>query len=115
MMRGFRREERVLSRDQGEATSGSVLRPTSIRIGLRELRADAGMHAWVRESLLNGTLLQSPEAFTGFVEAWAGDERPSELESLWIVRVFLQFIDWPAADEATELELLRRFVTFPNG
>lgn len=82
----------------------------AIVIGLREVRADPVVIQWVRETALSGDFLQSSSDLSALAGQLSSERHVSPLEGVWIVRVFLQFVVWPAPELETEEALVRQFV-----
>lgn len=83
----------------------------AVLVALREVRADPALHAGVRGALLkDDSLVDSPD-LVAMAGSWLVGAETDPLVGTWILRVFLQFVAWPAEDAATEAALVRRFLT----
>ncbi|BBX31284.1 TetR family transcriptional regulator [Mycolicibacterium mageritense DSM 44476 = CIP 104973] len=84
---------------------------TAVTVALRLIRSDP-MADLLLTSLRSGggaglTESRVPAAFATELSGLAADDPAA---AGWIVRLVLSLLVWPGADEAAELELLRRFV-----
>lgn len=77
---------------------------------LREVRADPALHAGLRSALLKDDALLHSADMATLAGSWLGEDEPDPLVGAWILRIFLQFVAWPADDGATEAELLQRYL-----
>ncbi|MCL2581870.1 MAG: TetR/AcrR family transcriptional regulator [Streptosporangiales bacterium] len=82
----------------------------AILAGLREVRRDSAVNEWVRQTVVGGDVLQNSDDLSSLAGTWTDGAGVSLLEGQWILRVFLQFVAWPAADEDSERTLVRDFV-----
>ncbi|CDP89732.1 MULTISPECIES: TetR/AcrR family transcriptional regulator [Mycolicibacterium] len=92
--------------------TGSERVLTAITVALQRIRADP-MFALLLGALRSGAamadLTQSPVP-AAFATELTGLAEDDPAASAWIVRLVLSLLVWPGPDEATEQQMLRRFV-----
>lgn len=84
---------------------------TAVTVAVRRIRADPMVDLLLSSVRTGGgvtalTESQVPAAFATELGGLADDHAAAE----WMVRLVLSLLVWPGADEATEQEMLRRFV-----
>lgn len=97
-----------------EGLSGAERVSEAIIVGLRTLRADPPIHDWVRQTVISSDFLQTSASLADLAAEWLEspdpDDPATKMAGDWILRVYLSLIAWPAPDENSEAELVRRFI-----
>lgn len=99
-------------RQQVDGLTGAQRVVTAVTVALRRIRRDP-MADLLLGSLRSGggiAGLGQSRVPTTFATELTGLAADDPVAAAWIVRLVLSLLVWPAADEATEQEMLRRFV-----